>query len=110
MEPTKEEKKRLQALEIEKMKQLNSIMRIRANDPRGLGKVDPNKVWCYETIENVAYVEVNEFDKQPKKTYALKDSNFNKLDFPFNHSMFTFNQFKFSENFHDTKEYKSMKM
>lgn len=38
VEPSEEEKKRLQKLETEKMNQLNSIMRMRANDPAGLNK------------------------------------------------------------------------
>lgn len=42
--------------------QLNSIMRQRENDPPGLEKGDINKTWCYETIENVAYGEVDAFE------------------------------------------------
>lgn len=49
------EKKKLQELEIERMKQLNNIMRMRANDPPGLYKGDPNKVWCYKTIKHVLW-------------------------------------------------------
>lgn len=92
------------------MKQLNGIMRMRANDPPSLDKGDPNKVSCYETIEIVAYGKVDAVEKWPKKSYAIEDSNFNQLDFPFNHFMFTFSQFKLAENFHDTKGYKSMKI
>lgn len=72
------------------MKQLNSIMRMRSNDPPYLKKGDPNKVWDYETIESVTYGEVNDFDKSPRKSYVIEDYDFNQLDFPVNHSMFIF--------------------
>lgn len=50
VEPSGEEKKRLQELELGNMKQLNNIMRQREKDPPALDKEDLNKVWCYETI------------------------------------------------------------
>lgn len=67
------------------MKQLNGIMRIRVNGPPGPDKGDPNKVWCYETIDIVDYSEVYAFEKRSKKRYPIEDSNLNQLDF-----MFTF--------------------
>ncbi|CAI9270204.1 unnamed protein product [Lactuca saligna] len=37
--------KKLQELELERLRQLNNIMRIRSNDPSSLNKRDPNNVW-----------------------------------------------------------------
>lgn len=92
------------------MKQLNRIIRLRANDPPGLNKGDPNKVWFYLTIKNIAYCEVDVFEKRPKRCNDIENSDFNQSDFPFNHSMFTFSQFKLAKNFHVSKEYKGMKI
>ncbi|CAI9293754.1 unnamed protein product [Lactuca saligna] len=50
VEPTKEDKKKLQELEMKKMKQLNNIMRMRANDPPGLNKGDANKIVKFLSI------------------------------------------------------------
>ncbi|CAI9286374.1 unnamed protein product [Lactuca saligna] len=110
VEPSEEEKKKLQDLEIEKMKQLNNTRRLTANDPPSLNKGDPNKVWCYEAIENIAYGKVDVFRKRPKRNYHIRNVDFNQLDFSFNHLMFIFAQFKLAENFHNSKEYKSMKI
>lgn len=56
------------------MKQLNNIMRMRENNTPSLEKGDPNKVWCYETTETMAYSEFDAFVKIPKKIYAIEDS------------------------------------
>lgn len=64
-----EEKKKLQAIELEKQRRINNILRQRANDPPALNKGDPNKHWCYETIEIVVLGKNNEFLKKPKKSY-----------------------------------------
>lgn len=108
MEPTKEEKKRHKELEIEWTNHINNIMRMRANYPPYHYKGTPNKVHCYETIENVAYGKIDAFKKTPKRSYSIEDTYFYKLDFPFNCSMFTFGQFNLAENFHDTKEKKKV--
>lgn len=44
METTLEEKKKLHELEMEMMKQLRSIMRMKSNNPPVINKGDPNKV------------------------------------------------------------------
>ena len=77
VEPTVEEKKKLQQLEFERLKQLNNIMRMRVNDPPGLHKGDPNKVQCYEMIESETCGQVDDFDKRPRKSYAIEDVDFN---------------------------------
>lgn len=87
MNRTKEKKKKPRELKIKIIKQLNSIMRMRANEQAGLDKVDPNKVCCYKMIENVTYGEVDAFKKRSNRSYAIKDIDF-----------------------YDTKEYKSMKI
>ncbi|CAI9299142.1 unnamed protein product [Lactuca saligna] len=69
----KEKKSILQELEIKRMKQLNTNMRVRLNDPPCLKKGDPNKVWCFETTENITYGEVDAFEKRPQKIYAIED-------------------------------------
>lgn len=45
VEPTGKEKRILQELKIENMKQLNSINRLRENDPPDLDERDLNKVY-----------------------------------------------------------------
>lgn len=67
VEPSGEEKKRLQELELGNMKQLNNIMRQREKDPPVLDKEDLNKVWCYETIETIVIGDVDAFEKKNKK-------------------------------------------
>lgn len=54
VEPLAKEKKRLQEIELERMRQLSNIMRQRIDDPLGLNKGDPNKVWNNEMIETRA--------------------------------------------------------
>lgn len=92
------------------MKQLKNITRLRANDPPSLEKGGPNKVWCYKTIKNVSYGKVDAFEKWLKKSYDIEYIDFNQLDIPFNHSMFTFGLSKLAENYQDTEEYRSMKI
>lgn len=82
METTLEEKKKLHELEMEMMKQLRSIMRMKSNNPPVINKGDPNKVQCYEMNESETFGEVDDFDKRPKKSFSMKDSN--QLDFPIN--------------------------
>lgn len=65
LEPTREENKRMKELEAEKLCHLSSFIRQRVNDPPGLNKGDANKLWNYETIESVAYGELDVFDKLP---------------------------------------------
>lgn len=60
---SKKEKKKIHELEMERLRQLSSIMSQRENDPLGLKKGDPNKVWCYETIETAILDNVDEFMK-----------------------------------------------
>lgn len=64
---TEEEKKWVQAIEIERQRQINNILRQRANDPPGVNKGDPNKQWCYETIEIVVLAKNDEFLKKAQE-------------------------------------------
>lgn len=67
VKPTTKEKRKLQELKIERLKQLNNIMRMRVHDPTDHKNGDPNKVWGYKTIENVFYGKVNAFQKNTKE-------------------------------------------
>ncbi|CAH1422833.1 unnamed protein product [Lactuca virosa] len=102
-----EEKKRLQAIKLEKHKQINSILRQRANDPPGLNKGYPNKHRCYETIEIEVLGKNDEFRKTPKKSYDTENSDFMQLHFLINHNLFTSPQLKIAENFNDKKNSRS---
>lgn len=106
-----EKKKRQHALEIEKQRQLNNIMRRRQNDPPSLNKCDPRKQWCYETVEYIVLNGMNDyFHKVMKKSYDVKNSNFNQLDFPVNHMLFTSSQYKIIEKFNVKDEFERFKM
>ncbi|CAI9290504.1 unnamed protein product [Lactuca saligna] len=83
---TEEEKKRLQAIEMEKQRQIN-ILNKRMNDPPGMNKSDRNKKWCYETIEIEVIAKPNEFTKKSKKSYDIEKSNFNQPSFIYIHTV-----------------------
>ena len=42
-----------------------------------LNKGDPNKHWCYETIEIAVLGTNDEFLNVPKKSYDIENSDFN---------------------------------
>lgn len=46
---------------------------------------------------------------RPKRSYDIKNTKFNQLDFLMNHLMFDFSQFKLAEKFNDKDEYKNLK-
>lgn len=48
--------------------------------------------------------------KKPKKRYGIEDTNFNQFDFPKNHPILTFTQFKLAKNFKDKDEYTRLKI
>ncbi|CAI9260017.1 unnamed protein product [Lactuca saligna] len=74
--PLEKQKKKQQALEIKRPRQINSILRRRQNDPPGLNKGDPNKHWCYETIEEIVLdTKFDYFCKAPKKSYEIYNSD-----------------------------------
>ena len=77
VDQTEEEKKRLQAIEIKRQRKINNISRQRANDPPGVNKGDPNKQWCYETIEIVFLGKNDDFMKKTKKSYDVENLEFN---------------------------------
>lgn len=90
LEPTEEEKRKMKELQAAKLRQLNSFLRQRVNDPRGLNKGDANKLWNDETIELVTYVESDGFEKFPKQSFIIENSPMLQVDFPFIPTMFTF--------------------
>lgn len=85
-------------------------MNQKINDPPGLNKGDPNKAWCYKTIEIAVLDKVEEFLKKPKKSCDIENTNFNQLDFPINHLMFAFGHFKVSQIYKDQEEFKRLKI
>lgn len=85
----KEEKKATIEAEMEKQIHIQSILRLRANDPPGLDKGDPTKVYHYENIEAlVVSKEMHDFEKVPRRSYDIVNSNISQLDFPVNMMMF----------------------
>lgn len=80
---------KLQEAELERQRQINNILLQIENDPPCLNKGDPNKHWHYETIEYVVLGKNDKFLKRPKKSFEIGNSEFNQLDFPINHMLFT---------------------
>ncbi|CAI9290309.1 unnamed protein product [Lactuca saligna] len=74
-------------------------------DPPGLDKGDPTKHHSYETIEASVYNGVmHEFAKVPKKSFDIKNTDFNQLDFLINKMMFISAQYQIVDNFEDKEE------
>ena len=74
---------------MKKQREIQSILQQRANDPPGFDKGGPSKHFCYEYIEAQDFPgEKHDFEKIPKKSYAIENSDFNQLDFPINKMMF----------------------
>lgn len=110
IEPTAEEKKAAIEKEMDKQRQIQLILRQRANDPPGLHKGDPMKHYAYEHIEALVVTgEMHDFEKVPKKSYNTRNTNFNQLDFRINHMMFVDDQFEVAEKYKDKIEFKCMK-
>lgn len=75
IEISKEERKADIEAEMEKQRQIQSILRHRQSDPPHLNKGDPKKLHSYENIEaRVAYNEMHEFVKKPMNSYAIEKS------------------------------------
>lgn len=86
---TEEEKKIALEKEMDRQRQIHSILRQRRGDPPGLEKGDPTKPYCYETIEQtVSLGNMHDFLKVPKKSHEIENPDFNQLDFPINHMSF----------------------
>lgn len=99
-EKTKEEKKAKIEAEMEKQRQIQSIQRLRENDPPFMEKEDPKKLYNYENIEaRVSYNPMHFFEKKPKKSYSIENSDISQLDFPVNEMMFINAQYKIIEKF-----------
>lgn len=77
-EPTIKEKKRALEKEMERQRQIQSILRQRQSDPPILENGDPIKPYYYETIEASVFSGVmHEFEKVPKKSYDIENTDFN---------------------------------
>ncbi|KAL7612549.1 hypothetical protein Lser_V15G06652 [Lactuca serriola] len=110
-EKSKEEKKAEAEAELERMRQVQSIMRQRASDPPSMNKGDPTKLYSYETIESkVVGREMYEFEKKPKRSYDIANSDNCQLDFPINEMLFITAQYKISEKFDNPDDYTHMKI
>lgn len=60
--PSKEGKKDSLETEIERQRQIQSILRQRQGDPLGLEKGDPTKQYCYKTIKKIVSLgEMHDF-------------------------------------------------
>ena len=80
-------------------------MRQRAIDPPTMNKGDPAKLYSYETIESkVLGNHLYEFEKKPRKSYDVVNSDRSQLDFPMKEMMFITAQYKISENFENVDE------
>ena len=95
---------------MEHQRQINNILQQRENDPPGLNKGEPSKHWCYEIIEIAVLGKNDEFLKRLKKIFDIENFDFNRLDFPINHMLFTSPQFKLADNFKDKNKYKRLKI
>ncbi|KAL7586161.1 hypothetical protein Lser_V15G40639 [Lactuca serriola] len=110
-EKSKEEIKADAEAELERMRQVQSIMRQRASDPPSMNKGDPAKLYSYETIESkVVGREMYEFEKKPKRSYDIANSDHCQLDFPINEMLFITAQYKISEKFDNPDDYTHMKI
>ncbi|KAL7591219.1 hypothetical protein Lser_V15G33877 [Lactuca serriola] len=110
-EKSKEELKVDAEAELERMRQVQSIMRQRASDPPSMNKGDPAKLYSYETIESkVVGREMYEFEKKPKQSYDIANSDHCQLDFPINEMLFITAQYKISEKFDNPDDYTHMKI
>ena len=111
VDPTKNVKKISLEKEMEKQRQINSILRQRQNDPLSINKVDPTKPFCYETIEDIVFIDImHDFKKIPKKSFDTENTNFNQLDFPINEMMFISTQYQIVDKFEEKEEYKTLKL
>ena len=111
IEKTNKEKKAEVAAEVERMRHVQSIMRQRALDNSKVDKGDPSKVYNYETIESrVMFDHMYSFEKVPKKSYVVTNTDFGQLDFPVNEMMFVMPQFKAEMKSLETEEGKKMKI
>ena len=68
--PSNDEKKKQHALEIERQRQVNSILR-RKNGPPGLSKGNPSKHWCFETIEEIFLIGKFDYLRKPQRRVTM---------------------------------------
>ncbi|XP_052619606.1 uncharacterized protein LOC128125976 [Lactuca sativa] len=110
-EKSKEEKKAEAEAEMERLRQVQSIMRQRVSDPPTMNKGDPAKLYSYEIIESkVLGNHLYEFEKKPRKSYDVANSDRSQLDFPINEMMFITAQYKISEKLDNVDEYTYLKI
>ena len=96
-------------MEMERKRQIQSILRKRANTSPGIDKGDPSKHYCYENTEALVVTgEMHDIEKVPKKSFAIEKTDFNRLDFPINKMMFLTSQYQITDKF-DREKFKRLK-
>lgn len=96
---------------MEKQRQIQSILGLRQNDPPNHNKGDPRKLHSYENIKaRVAYNEVHHFEKKPRKSYSIENSEMNQLDLPMNEMMIITAQYKIVDRFKNPDDFTHIKM
>lgn len=61
-------------------------------------------------IENIAFGDVDSFEKQTKKRYYVENYNSNQLDFPLNPLSFKFLQYSLSNKLEECESYTDIKI
>lgn len=93
---------------MEKLRHLDRVTMQGNDDPHGLNKSDPNKVWNYFVIQSIIFSEYDDFSIKSRKCYATDNIDFNQLEFPINYSLFVFPRFKLTDNYKDKEDFKNM--
>lgn len=73
-------------------------------------KRDEKFFWNIETIDDLAFCDVQEFEKEPKGSYSIDNTLVNQIDLPMCYVMFRFQQFILPCNFEETPAHKHMKI
>ena len=90
---------------------MESIMRQRALEGSNVDKGDPLKLFNYETLDSrVMFDHMYSFQKIPKKSFVVTNTDYGQLDFPINEMMFVMPQFKAETKSMDVEEGKKMKI
>ncbi|CAI9270136.1 unnamed protein product [Lactuca saligna] len=111
VEKSKEERKLEIETKMDKQRQIQNILRLRENDPAGMEKRDPKKLSSYKNIKaRVAFNHLYAFEKKPKKSYSITNTDMNQVDFPINKMMFIMAQYKIIENLDNEDAYIHMKL
>lgn len=88
MELSKEERKMLLLEKFERVKQQFSLARSRMEKTMEMGSTD--KMWYVETIREIAFKDIEFFNKVPPISYSVDDSLEKQLDLPMTLKYFTY--------------------